>query len=98
MKRRSWISLSALAAPLLFLSAAWAQEAPPAHKCVKPDKPPITNQQEADAFNALVRQYEQCIDEYVQERRQIAQAHHEAAEAAVREWNEYVAGTLNPDK
>ena len=64
--------------------------------CYKPSKPyQFTNQDEVDDFNEEVEEYKRCIMEFVEEQREEAKNHIEAADDAIEEWNRFVRLELN---
>lgn len=68
----------------------------PSHNCTKPYKPyQFNNQWEVDSFNDDVRRYKQCINDFVREQNDAMQAHQDAAEEAVDDWNDFVSLELN---
>jgi hypothetical protein len=65
----------------------------PSHNCSKP-KPydPIENRSKSDLdmYVDSVDRYKRCIDEFVEEQNKAANRHHEAAQAAIEEYNSFV--------
>jgi len=67
----------------------------PSHYCSKPFKPYSFNDQwEYDQFLAEVEDYKACIDDFVEEQNEAIEAHREAAEEAIEEWNSFVRWEL----
>ena len=70
---------------------AWADMFAPSHGCRKPLKPyEFTSEFEIESFKSDVDRYERCIDDFVREQKQAAQAHQDAAKEAVADWNRFV--------
>jgi len=78
-------------AMLLLLSApAIADWYQPSNRCSEPTKPyKFTSQYEVDSYNADVKQYKQCISDFVDEQAEAAKRHQAAASAAIDEWNRF---------
>ena len=62
----------------------------PTHNCIKPSKPfSVSSQWEIDMYNNDVIQYKRCIINFVNEQRQAANKHKQAANEAINEWNDF---------
>lgn len=71
--------------------AANADMLPPSHGCVKPYKPyEFTSESQVQAFRSDVEMYRMCISDFVDEQTDAAATHEEAAEQAIRDWNNFV--------
>ncbi|HBT32961.1 MAG TPA: hypothetical protein DEB15_09020 [Pusillimonas sp.] len=91
MNRTFLICLFGLAA-----TSAKADMFEPSHICNKPYKPfEFASQWELDSFNDEVRQYKQCIANFVDEQNEAVANHQRAAEQAIDEWNNFVNYELN---
>jgi hypothetical protein len=77
---------------LLGLSApASADMFPPSSSCHKPYKPyKFTSEYQVRQFESDVQQYKRCISDFVDEQKEEAQNHSEAADRAIEEWNRFV--------
>lgn len=81
---------------ILYASAILADMFTPSAYCSKPYKPyEFTSQYEIDSFNNDVDSYKYCIQNFVDEQNSAARKHEEAAQAAIREWNDFVNYELN---
>lgn len=66
----------------------------PSSSCIKPTKPPqFTSEWEVDQFMSRVESYKSCIRQFVDEHREAARKHQDAANEAIEEWNNFVEGT-----
>ncbi|MCW5589751.1 MAG: hypothetical protein KIT27_08835 [Legionellales bacterium] len=73
--------------------------------CAKPDKPMNLNRAQMEGYRKQIEEYRQCIVEYVkkhnelsQKYNKLAEANRDAANAALTEWNEFVAEELENKK
>ena len=90
-----WFRLSPIML-LVFASTLSADMFTPSHGCSKPYKPyQFTAEWEIQNFRNQVSQYKNCIADFVDEQNEAAQAHQEAAEEAIAEWNNFVNYELN---
>lgn len=63
----------------------------PSSSCIKPTKPVrFTSEWEVDQFMRTVESYKSCIRQFVDEHRDAAKKHQDAANAAIDEWNTFV--------
>ena len=68
----------------------------PNHSCYEPNKPyEFTSQWEVDQFNSEVEGYRSCINRFVEEQREAAAAHQQAAQDAISDWKSFVQYELN---
>jgi hypothetical protein len=90
LKRRFLVAVLVIAVVGL-AGTAWADMFPPSHGCRKPYKPyQFTSEHELEMFRAEVDRFEACIDRFVEEQKEAAQAHRDAAKAAIDDWNRFV--------
>jgi len=82
----------------IFLAGA-EQDAPPlSHECLRPVWPSdLASQSEVEKYNKEVEAYRNCIQQFVKEQHEVILRHQEAiqrhtgaAEAAIKEWNDFV--------
>ena len=94
MNKKKSITLAAL---LIAISIpVLADMFTPSHSCSKPYKPYSFNSQwELDSFNDDVENYQQCIQDFVEEQNAAAETHQQAASDAIDEWNRFVKYELN---
>ena len=61
------------------------------HYCSKPHKPyEFTDEWELERFKDDVRDYQRCIQDFVDEQNQAIRNHQEAIDEAIDEWNRFV--------
>ena len=92
-------SLSMLFVTLCVTAAVAQQPAPakPAHNCVKPEHPgPSPREQQRKAFARNVDTYKSCMQKFAADQQEAAKAALEAGNAAVKEFNDFIA-ELNKD-
>ena len=66
----------------------------PSPSCIKPKKPlEFSSEWQVDQFMSQVESYKACIKQFVDEQRETARIHQEAANAAIEEWNSFVDWT-----
>ena len=66
----------------------------PAPSCRKPAKPlRFTSEWEVEQFMSRVGDYKSCITQFVNEQREAARRHQDAADAATEEWNNFASST-----
>lgn len=66
----------------------------PSSSCIKPTKPlHFTSEWAVDQFMRSVEAYKSCIAQFVDEHREAARKHQDAANAAIEEWNNFVDWT-----
>jgi hypothetical protein len=79
----------------LCAAAAVAQQPAPAkatHNCVKPEHPgPFARERQLKAFTGNVETYKSCMQKFVANQQEAAKAAIEAGNAAVKEFNDFVA-------
>ncbi len=85
----------------LCAAAAMAQQpvpAKPAHNCIKPVPPgPFTSEpQQFKTFTRNVEAYKTCMQKFAADQQEAAKAAIEAGNAAVKEYNDFIA-ELNKD-
>lgn len=83
---------------VLFLLPAitFADSYAPSHDCSKPYVPyQFDSEWELDNFKSEVEDYKRCLSDFVEEQEEAIQAHSEAAEEAIDEWNNFVNYELN---
>ena len=81
---------------LLLASPLFADMFTLSHSCMKPYKPyEFDSQWEYDNFISEVDRYKACISDFVDEHSDAVRRHHEAAEEAIDEWNNFVNYELN---
>jgi len=60
------------------------------HSCHKPIKPyKFNSRYELDNFNANVKRFKECIVEFIDKQNDAVKTHNEAAEKAIKDWNDY---------
>jgi hypothetical protein len=85
-----------IAASMLAASSAFAQSAAsdiPKPKCDKPQMPGEMMRSDPSVtrrFNQDVDKWTKCMKEYIEERQQVMKANEEAANAAIKDYNETV--------
>jgi hypothetical protein len=93
-------SLSMLFITLCAAAAAAQQPAPakPTHNCVKPEilGPFAREPQQFKAFARSVETYKSCMQKFAADQQEAAKASIEAGNAAVKEFNDFIA-ELNKD-
>lgn len=63
----------------------------PGHSCTQPSKPrQFTSQAQVRRFETDVEMYRSCINLFVEEQREAAEANGQAADTAIHEWNHFV--------
>ena len=70
----------------------------PSHSCSKPkpyDPVEFRSKSDLDMYNDSVDRYKRCIDEFVEEQNKAVKRHHEAALAAIEEYNSFVKAWWN---
>lgn len=68
----------------------------PSPSCFQPSKPYQFNSQwELDNFNQEVQDYKTCISNFVNEQKEAAANHQQAASDAIDDWNRFVDYELN---
>jgi len=68
----------------------------PSPSCSKPIKPyEFTSQWELDSFNEDVQRYKRCIRDFIDQQNKAVEAHQQAANNAIDEWNRFVQYELN---
>ena len=83
--------LTTLVMLILLSSPALADRMQPSNYCSPPSKPyKFTSQYEVDTFNAGVKQYKECISDFVDEQADAVKRHQAAASDAIDEWNQFV--------
>lgn len=82
---------------LMMAAISWSALADtPSHSCKKPVKPAEFNEnRQVEMFNDEVSVYKQCISDFADEQRQVAEMHRQAASDAIEEWNNFVNDELN---
>ncbi len=84
----------------LCAAAAVAQQPAPAkatHNCVKPEHPgPFAREPQLKAFTRNVETYKSCMQKFAADQQEAAKAALEAGNAAVKEFNDFIA-ELNKD-
>ena len=79
----------------LCAAAAVAQQPAPAkatHNCVKPEHPgPYAREPQLKAFTRSAETYKSCMQKFVVDQQEIAKAAAETGNAAVKEFNDFVA-------
>lgn len=76
---------------LLLSSTAVADWFQPSNRCSPPSKPYApTSRYAVDNYNTDVRQYKECISDFVDEQTKAIETHQAAASAAIDEWNQFV--------
>lgn len=84
----------------LCAAAAMAQQPAPAkatHNCVKPEHPgPFAREPQLKAFTRNVETYKSCVQKFAADQQEAAKAAFEAGNAAVKEFNDFIA-ELNKD-
>lgn len=86
--------LSIFSASIGVTTARAADSATPSPSCVKPTKPAeFTSEWAVDQFMRTVEAYKSCIAEFVDQQREQARKHQDAANAAIEQWNNFVDWT-----
>ncbi len=61
------------------------------HSCTKPTKPLFMDDEMAvSMYRRQVRDYKECIQQFVQDQEDAISQHQQAAEDAIEEWNSFV--------
>lgn len=75
-------------------TATAADLSTPSPSCIKPAKPSeFTSEWAVDQFMSKVESYKSCIARFVDEQREAARKHQDAANAAIEQWNNFVDWT-----
>ena len=88
--RVTWCSFLFLA---LLNSPIAADMGSPSHNCSKPkpyDPMEYRSKSDLEMYNDSVDRYKRCIEEFVEEQNKAVNRHHEAAQAAIDEYNSFV--------
>lgn len=88
------VQLLILSASIPIRTARAADPFTPPPSCIKPSKPlRFTSEWEVDQFMRGVEAYKSCIAQFVDEHREAARKHQEAANQAIEEWNDFASWT-----
>jgi hypothetical protein len=86
------LALCLLAATL----TANADPYPPRHECNKPAEPfRLASDWERENHAEAMREYARCLQEFIEEQQEAAEAHRQAAQEALDEWNRNVRAQLH---
>lgn len=90
------VQLLILSASIPIRTARAADPFTPPPSCIKPSKPlRFTSEWEVDQFMSRVDAYKSCVAQFVEEHREAARKHQEAANQAIEEWNDFASSTGN---
>jgi len=85
------LSVCAVIFFFIAIPAARADTSPPSHFCVQPAKQTVFSSKGLrEKYVEDVRVYKACIEQFVEEQKAAVKVHHEAAEAAIKEFNDFV--------
>lgn len=88
------VQLFIFSASIPISTAGAADLATPSPSCIKPTKPAeFMSEWAVDQFMRSVESYKSCMAKFVNEQREEARKHQDAANAAVEEWNNFVNWT-----
>jgi hypothetical protein len=66
----------------------------PTHACIKPDTPgPLASKNQLKIFANDQKTYRDCLQDFVKAQSALSKLHMEAANAAIKEHNDYVAAS-----